>query len=201
MAEISFPDIDVPQGFNFQKDSQLKMGFIESLKIGKGTGDTATPADMQVEYPDGTGKKKVFAVLNTFSWQGGHGDPIKFTGNVSAKNKAVIELLRHQKLSDTSLQIKFVIFDFDTDPNQVKYFVACCAAPTGDNPVLDGLIQKDGNNLNIKCDMKEDSSVVSPKNFKFEIGIMPAPKEQIIHFATAIDHKVGKAWGITIGSA
>src|SRR6266404_3117831 len=100
MAEITFPQLDIGQGFNFQKDSQQRIGFIESLKIGQGTGDTATPADMQIEWPDGTGKKRVFAVLNSMSWAGGHGDPIKFNGNVSAKNKAVIELLRHQKLSN-----------------------------------------------------------------------------------------------------
>ncbi len=200
MAEISFPQLDIGQGFNFQKDSQQRIGFIESLKIGQGTGDTATPADMQIEWPDGTGKKRVFSVLSSMSWAGGHGDPIKFNGNVSAKNKAVIELLRHQKLSNTKLQIKFTIFDFDPDPNQIKYFVACCAAPMDSNPVLDGLIQKDGNNLAIKCEMNEDTVVMSPKNFKFEIGIMPAPNEQTIHFATAVEHKVGKAWGITVGA-
>jgi hypothetical protein len=199
MANIEFGSLDIGQGFNFQKDAQFPVGYIYSLKIGAGSGETATPSNLNIELPDGTGKKAVFAVLSSMTWAGGHGDPIIFEGCISAQNKAVIELLRHKKLSSTQLKIQFIIFDYD--PVQFKYFNACSAAPPDSNPVLDGLIQKDGNNLNISVEAKEDTVVVSPKNFKFKIGIMPAPNEQGIFFATAIDHNVVKAWGITVGAA
>lgn len=200
MATIEFTGLDEEHGFNLQKDVQKPIGHLMTLKIGDGTSaDTKTPADISAETPDSAGvKQKVVGIMTSWTWAGGHGDPILMTAMISTANKQVIELLRHKALKNTNLEIQFKIWDYD--PVAKVWFVALCASPLASNPALKGLILKEDKNL--KISVSEKGSVVqSPENWKLEIGIMPAPLAQDIVYATGDQKNVVKEWGVTVGAA
>jgi len=194
MANIEF-QLDEEHGFNMQKDAQKAVGHLTVLKIGTGAD---TPADIEAEMPDTEGTKQaVVGILTSWSWKGGHGDPIIITAQISTQNKQTIKLLLHQKLKNTALEIGFKIWDYD--PVNKAWCTALTTAPPASSPPLKGLILKEDKELAIKCDEK-GSAVLNPENWKLEISIMPAPEEQHLCYATAEKKNVTKAWGVTVGA-
>jgi hypothetical protein len=195
MADIKF-SCDVEQGFNFQKDNQKTVGHLISVKIG--AGDPEIKSDMKVEIPTSDGEKQdVVGVMESFEWKGGHGDPIIINCQCSTFNKQKIELLRHKKLKNTELKLKFIIWQYD--PVEKAYFIVCQNGADG-NPPLEGLIQK-GEPLQLLVDAAAPgTAVLNPENWKMTVGIMPKTEEaQSIYYATGSgDMKICKAWGVKV---
>ncbi|MCU0571733.1 MAG: hypothetical protein MUC41_01955 [Syntrophobacteraceae bacterium] len=191
MAENSY-NCDVRQGFNFEKDAQAWVGHIVGLKIGT----QQLSADMAVTDPTsanmGTTVKVVGVVSNIF-WNGGYADPIQFNCRVSTTNKNSIATLVHQSLSNTEVDLKFNIYEYD--PQQKAYF-KCFHTNDAD---IKGLIMKSGGDLQVSVDMDENMDVVSPKNFSFTLGVMPQPSAQSVQVAVSTSAKFAKAWGVAVG--
>lgn len=188
MAESSF-NCSASQGFNFQKDEQVIIGHLVSCKVG----DTALKSDIEVTDPENnTGKVKVFGVVTGIFWAGGYADPVQFSCQVSNNNKNTIATLTHKSMSNTAVTFKFNIFDYD--PKQKKYY-KCFHTNEAD---LEGLVLKSGGSLAIAIDMDASSEVVSPKNFNFNMGVMPAEKEMQIHLAVSVTDKFAKKWGVAV---
>lgn len=192
MAEISYT-CDVGQGFNAQSDAQTTVGFLTHLKVG----DVEYAKDLIVTDPeDVEGELEVVAVLDGVYWPGGETEPVQLSGRISTTNKNdTIELVQ-KTLVNTSVEFSFVVYEYD--PIAKKMFQ--CFHTGGEN--YEGLILKSGGDLEIAVDSSEAMEVVSPKNFPFQIGIMPPePTEgQPLHFAASVDKKMVKQWGLKVTS-
>jgi len=189
MAEISF-SCDVSQGFNFQKDAQDKVGHINTIKIG----DKDLAVDMTVTNPEELAgdKVKVIGVVSDIFWNGGYADPIQFSCQVSNANKKELSVLTHSDLSNTTIEFKFTVYDYD--PEKKKYFKTF---HSGDN-VLKGLIEKQGGELSITIDNDASPEVESPLNYAMSLGVMPEDTEQETHLAFSVDANMVKRWGVTV---
>jgi hypothetical protein len=198
MADVKF-SCSIPQGFNFQKDSQETVGHLVSMKIGDGTPDIKS--DLKLQRPGVDIKYDCVGVIESVSWAGGHGDPIEFACNISTYNRQKIDLLRHQKLKNTELKIKFAVWNYD--PLAKKFFM--CNASWGEGataPVeLNGLIRKEGDKLKMELpETKPATDVASPENWKLNFSIMPyTDEEQKILYATGDgEMKIIKPWGAKV---
>jgi hypothetical protein len=189
MAELSY-SCDVSQAFNFQKDVQTPVGHINKLKIA----DKQMAADIAITDPEKvTGDPiKVVGVVSGMYWAGGYADGIQFGCQVSNANKLTLAVLSHSEMSNTSVRVSFTIYDYD--PDEKKYY-KCFHT---DGAELEGLVEKSGGELAIEIDTDQSEEVMSPKNFTFNLGVMPEDKAQEAHLAMSVSDKLVKKWGITI---
>jgi hypothetical protein len=191
MAVLNF-SCSVSQGFNFQKDEQILVGHINSLKIS--TTDFAK--DLTVTDPTNLSgdKIKVVGVVSGITWNGGYSQPIQFSCQISTGNKNTATLMTHSTLSDTNVEFIFTIYDYD--PIAKKYYKCFHTADTA----LKGLVEKSGGDLNMYIDQDQAGEVVSPKNFTFNLGVMPQELEQVTHVAVSDTSKFCKNWGVTVAA-
>lgn len=186
MAESSYSP-SVRQGFNFEKDKMVTVGFINTLKIG----DTQLENKLSVTNPeDVSATVEVFGVLNSMFWQGGYTDPVQFACQVTDKNKNLISGLVHNTMSNTEVEMEFTIYDYD--PKAKKYFKSFHCNGTK----LKGLVFKSGGELHMAIDNSESYEVAAPKNFAFTLGVMPQDEAQQIHIAVSVTDKFAKVWGV-----
>lgn len=191
MAESSF-SCSVSQGFNFQKDEQVLVGHIVSCKV---AGGDQLKADLNVSNPeDPASLIKVFGVLSGIYWAGGYADPIQYSCQVSNDNKVEIAQLTHKSLTNTEVVFQFNIYDFD--PKEKKYYKCFHANDTD----LNGLVEKSGGQLNMSIDMDQSMEIVSPKNFTFNLGVMPQDTNMEVHLATSVSGKFVKKWGVEVAA-
>ncbi len=188
MAELNF-SCSVAQGFNFQKDQQLFVGHIVSCKVGNDQFD----ADLNVSNPEDPAKMvKVFGIASNIFWAGGYADPVQFSCQVSNANKTKIATLTHKSLANTEVLFKFNVYDFD--PKEKKYY-KCFHSNDAE---LKGLVYKTGGDLMMQIDMDQSHEVESPKNFSFNLGVMPKDENMEIHVAVSVSDKFVKKWGVEV---
>lgn len=186
--------LSVKQGFNFDKDKQDKVGFLLSLKIG----DQELPADfMTVMDPLNPTKaldKGVMAVLSSFDWNTGATDAIYISGQISTQHRQKIAEMLLGSWSNVKVEFAFSIYEYE--PSKKKFFKSAFV-----DKKLQGLLEKNGSDLNL--DVADDPSmeVQSPQNYAFRIGIKPESQEQQIQLAVGDERKVTKTWGITESKA
>ena len=190
-AESSY-SCSVVQGFNFEKDGQSLVGFINYVKIE----DTTLAADLAVTDPENNSNMlKVCGVLSNIYWKGGYADPVQFSAQVSVDNKNKLATLIHKSLSNTLVEFAFTVYDYD--PRVKKYYR--CFHTNG--YLLDGLVYKSGGELAIDVDMDQSNEVVSPKNHTFYLGVMPQDCEMEIHLAVSESDKFVKKFGVQAGDS
>lgn len=181
---------DQYQGYNFKKDVQTPVGFITSITIG----DSAMSVDQTVKDPMSSADDlKVVAVLTGGMWELGPTDALYFSGQISVANKQAVQLLTYTSLAKVEILCKFAIYDYD--PIEKKYYQ--CMLGT-DDAELKGILEKNGEDLNVAVADEKSSEVQSPENYAFQIGIKPQPEAQQVTIATSFSNKVVKAWGITV---
>jgi len=182
--------LSVDQGFNFRKDVSTPVGFIKTLSVnGK-----AMAADFEVKDPmNPTTAMKVVAVLSDTSWAVGATDAFYFSGQVSAPNRQDMQLMTYLDLTNVETLFKFDVYGYD--PVAKKYFKAFHAGDVE----LKGILEKNGQDLNLSCSDMPSSEVQSPINYSFHIGVKPQPTEQNITLATADQKNVVKFWGVKQG--
>ncbi len=192
MADLNF-DCNVAQGFNFQNDVQTLVGHIVSCQVG----DEAFDSDLQVQDPEGEPDEfvGVFGIAAGIYWGGGYADPIQFNCQVSNANKVKIATLTHKTLTSTEVTFKFNIYDFD--PSEKKYY-KCFHTDDAD---LKGLVLKSGGDLVMNIDMTQSGEITSPKNFAFNLGVMPQEEESAdLMVATSVSDKFVKKWGVAVSA-
>jgi len=189
MAELSY-DCDVSQGFNFQKDVQILVGHINTLKVST----KKMAVDLEVTDPEAVAgdKVKVVGIVSSLFWAGGFADPIEFGCQVSNANKKTLQVLSHSEMSDTTVLLDFTIYDYD--PDEKKYYKAFHT----DGKELKGLVEKGGGRLSIEIDAAQSEEIMSPKNFAFSLGVMPEDQKQETHMAMSVSDKLVKEWGVTV---
>ncbi|AKF85823.1 hypothetical protein SAMN05443572_109357 [Myxococcus fulvus] len=183
-------DLDVYQGYNFKKDKQSPVGYILSITIG----GEALVADQETlkdpEQPDKALASKAVAVLNNYLWETGVTDALYFSGQISTANKQKISEMLLGSFSNIEVVVKYVIYEYD--PLAKKYFKSNFV-----DAELNGLLEKNGDALNIAVAENESREVQSPKNFTFQIGVKPKTLEQSINVAAASSKNIVKKWGVT----
>jgi hypothetical protein len=182
--------LDVYQGFNFKKDKQTPVGYITAITIG----DQALTADQETikdpEQPANNLSAKVVAVLNHYLWETGVTDAMYFSGQISTANKQLLAQLILGSFANINVTFNYVVYEYD--PLAKKYFKSNYA-----DAALNGLLEKNGDELNVSVADDESREVQSPKNFTFQIGIKPKSLEQSINVATASQKNIVKQWGVT----
>jgi hypothetical protein len=182
--------LDVYQGYNFKKDIQTPVGFITELKIG----DVTLKADQTCKDPMAPETDlTVVAVLSGVLWELGVTDSHYFSGQVSVYNKQQILMLTYKDLTKVDTVYKFSIYEYD--PLEKKYFK--CLLPT-DDAALNGILEKNGSDLNLSIADDASAEVQSPENYAFTSGIKPQPSAQTVTVATSFSDKVVKSWGLTV---
>jgi len=177
------------QAFNFEKDSQVLVGHLSSLKIG----DTEFAVDTELTVPTDFSKKKIVAPISDISWQGGYADPLYITCNVSTANQKTAALLTHTNLSKTDTIFQFEVYAFD--PTNKVYYLAFHSNSTD----MKGLVLKQGGDLAFSIDSEQHHEVESPKNYTMQIAIMPQEIQQALQFAVSNTDKFSKQWGVAVG--
>ncbi|EPX55993.1 hypothetical protein D187_008248 [Cystobacter fuscus DSM 2262] len=185
--------LDVYQGFNFKKDKQTPVGYITSLKMGgiALAADQATIKDP--EQPDKTIADKVVGVLNHYMWETGTTDAMYMSAQISTENKQTLAAALLGSWSNIEVEIKYVVYEYD--PKLKKYYKSNSV-----DAVLKGLLEKNGDELNLSVADDPSSEVQSPKNFTLQIGVKPQSLEQTVNLATASGKNLVKQWGITEGA-
>ncbi|NTX03925.1 hypothetical protein HUA74_14760 [Myxococcus sp. CA051A] len=183
-------DLDVYQGFNFKKDKQTPVGFITSITVGGIVlvADQETIADP--EQPDKALATKCVGVLNSYLWETGVTDALYLSAQISTANKQKIAEMLLGTFSNIEVVMKYVIYEYD--PLAKKYFKSNFV-----DADLNGLLEKNGDRLNINVADNESREVQSPKNFTFQIGVKPKTLEQSINVAAASSKNIVKKWGVT----
>jgi len=190
MAESSY-GCSVSQGFNFQKDEQILVGHINSIKIG----ETELKSDLNITDPEDVAKLiKVFGIVSSIYWNGGYADEVQLSCQVSTDNKNLLAALQHKSMSNTEVELVFTIYDYD--PKNKKYYKCFHANDTK----LKGLVQKSGGELTMQMDMDQGEEVMSPKNYGFNLGVMPQDLNMEIHLAFSVTDKFVKKWGVEVAA-
>jgi len=181
---------DIYQGYNFKKDVQTPVGFITSLKVG----DITLKADQSCKDPMAPETDlPVVVVLSGMLWELGVTDALYFSGQLSVFNKQQVKQLLYKDLSKVDVTCTFVVYEYD--PLQKKYFK--CLLPT-DDTALNGLLEKNGDDLNIMVADDASSEVQSPQNYSFQTGVKPQPSAQTLTVATSFSDKIVKSWGLKV---
>jgi len=182
--------LDVYQGFNFKKDKQTPVGYIISITIG---GKPLAADQETIKNPEEPSKNltgNVVAVLNHYLWETGATDAVYMSGQVSTANKQLLASMLLGDWASIDVVFKYVIFEYD--PLAKKYFKSNFM-----DKELNGLLEKNGDDLNLAIADNESTEVQSPKNFTFQVGIKPQTIEQTINVATAAAKNIVKQWGVT----
>lgn len=189
-ASSSF-NCSVSQGFNFQKDSQELIGHLEYLKIG----DTGMASDLDVTDPMNIANTvKVMGVMSAIHWNGGYAEPVMFAAQVSTDNKNKIATLMHKSMANTEVELQFSVYDYD--PKTKAYYKAFHS----NGVKLKGLVLKQGGELAMNISMDQSNEVVSPKNYTFQLGVMPQDQAMEIHLAFSSIDKLVKPWGVAVSA-
>lgn len=180
--------LDVYQGFNFRKDKQTNVGFINSLKIGTVT----LAADITAKDPmSPTTDLAVVSVMSDFNWGLGITDSLLLSGQICLPNKQSIASMLLSDLSNVTVEVQLTIYEYD--PLEKKYFKSFSS-----DAVLKGLVEKEGGgDLTLACADDASQEIQSPKNFAFFVAVKPEPLSQTINLAVAVSKNVVKQWGIT----
>lgn len=186
-AESSY-NCDVVQGFNFEKDAESTIGYIEYLKIG----GTKLKSDFSVVNPISENQAKVVGVLSNISWEGGYAEPIVFACQVSKANQTTIAGLIHQSLENTEVEFAFSVCDYD--PRTKKYYKSFHSNSVN----LQGLVLREGGDLAMEISSAPSGEVVSPKNFSFNLGVMPQDTAMDVYMAFSSKNKLVKPWGVEV---
>ncbi|MFY2561595.1 hypothetical protein ACN469_28605 [Corallococcus terminator] len=183
-------DLDVYQGFNFKKDKQTPVGFITSITVGGIvlTADQETISDP--EQPDKALASKCVGVLSSYLWETGVTDALYLSAQISTANKQKIAEMLLGTFSNIEVVMKYVVYEYD--PLAKKYFKSNFV-----DADLNGILEKNGDRLNIAVADNESREVQSPKNFTFQIGVKPKTLEQSINVAAASSKNIVKKWGVT----
>jgi hypothetical protein len=187
-ASSSF-SCSVSQGFNFERDSQEIVGHLNALKIG----DVQLEPDLTVTdptNPDAT--VKVVGVVSGIQWNGGYAEPVTLAAQLSTENKNKLLVLQHKSMSNTEVEYQFTIYDFDP---KAKTYYRCFHS---NDVSLHGLVLKQGGELALNMSPDQSPEVVSPKNFTFQLGVMPQDTAMEIHLAFSTTDKLVKPWGVTV---
>lgn len=185
--------MDVYQCFNFKKDKMSPVGVITALTIGEGA-DGKFHADqttiLDPEEPTKAMTGGVVGVMSHVLWETGITDAMYLSAQVSTANKQLLSAMLMGKWTSVDVTFHFTVYEYDQ--LKKKYFKSMWT-----DAELHGVLEKNGQDLNLSVADDPSSEVQSPRNYTLQIGIKPQTLEQSVHIATGIEKNLVKQWGIT----
>jgi hypothetical protein len=181
--------LDVKEGFDLNKSKRARVGFLTELTIGKQKLEADFMTIMDPLNPTDKLKGGAVAVLSSIDWKTGLTDSIYISGQVSTQHRQKIAELLLGTETDIEVKLAFSIYEYE--PSQKKFFRSAFVDKT-----LEGLIEKNGSDLNLDVADDPSTEVLSPENFSVRMGIKPQPKEQLIQIAVGTERKFAKKWGV-----
>jgi hypothetical protein len=105
--------LNYTQAFAYRSDSQASFGYLTAIHFG--SGNTTLSADLQATNPImGTQvSSTAVAILESFQWAGGSTDTLTLDGYVSGPNRDLLSRLVHGPMTDLSVTLSFVIYEFN----------------------------------------------------------------------------------------
>lgn len=191
MAALSY-ECSIGQAFNFQKDEQVLLGHVVSLKI---AGEELATDISLADPMDPANTVAVVAAISLVSWDGGYAGPINIACNLSTANQTKVAVLVYDKMISTEVEFQFGVYSFD--PIAKKYYP--CFHSDGETVMLGFILKEDGA-LKLSIELENaDPTVPSPLNFPMEISIMPQEIAQYFCVAVSDTDKFVKPWGVKVG--
>ncbi len=182
---------DIFQGYNYKKDVVTPVGYITKIKIG----DVELTADQTVKDPlSPENDLKVVAVLSGSMWGLGPTDALYFSGQVSVGSKQSCMELIYRSLTKVEVIFQFTVYDYD--PVAKKYYKCLHCSDTD----MKGILEKNGDDLNLGVADEKSLEVQSPENYAFHIGIKAQPEAQTVTVAAGDQKNVVKSWGIQVAA-
>jgi hypothetical protein len=182
--------LDVYQGYNYKKDKQTHVGYITTLSLFSPA--VVIAADTACKDPTAPGTAlQVVSVLSDVHWATGVTDAIRFQGQVSPGNRQIMANALYTTMDTVEVDFQFNIYSYD--PVAQKYYLSLTSGGT----TLNGILEKNGENLNLQVADDQDMRVQSPINYTFSIGIKPKATAQSMTLATASQQTFTKQWGLT----
>lgn len=179
--------LDTNLGFNFNPLTHTPVGYLTTVKV---SGTDLKP-DFKPKDPENPRRllgNGVVAVLSHILWRGGVTDPFSFSGSISAGNGSMLKQRLFGSM-DIAVELNPVIYQYD--PGAQKYFKSLSVGTA-----LKGLIEKNGNKLNVWYLNVLSSNVPSPMTFRFQVGITPQRIVQSVRIAkTAAGPSISRPWG------
>jgi hypothetical protein len=186
--------LDVYQGFNFKKDKQAPVGYITKLKLG----DIELKADQETildpEQPGQALSTKVVGVLSHYLWETGITDGMYVSAQISVGNKQVVASALLGTWANIEVIFQYTVYEYD--PIAKKYYKSNFA-----DAELKGVLEKNGDDLNLSVADDPSTEVQSPKNFTLQVGIKPQTLQQSVNLATGSGKQLVKQWGVTEAAA
>lgn len=177
-------------GFNWQKDEQVQVGFVESLKIG----GIELKGDLNVKNPvDTRFNTKVAGVMSSLQWNGSIFDPISISAHISTANKNLVASLLKKSQPNLDVEIAFAIYDYD--PQAKKYYKALHT----DGKKLSCKVLNRGGESALIIDNEPAGDIKSPVVHLLALGIAPQKKAMEIHLSLSVTNKVIKKFGSETG--
>jgi hypothetical protein len=181
-AGISY-DTSLQQGFNFQRGVYARVGQIRSLVIN----GVALAPDISVIDPISQASYAVVGITQQYQWYGNVSDPMNFSFDVSASNRARLLALLGGNLAGVPVSFTYQIFDVVSGP----YWVGM-STPN----VLQGHFQLDGNgHARLAVASSPNPSVPNPLNYAVTMSLLPSALTQSVTFAPSPGMNVVKRWG------
>jgi hypothetical protein len=128
-------------------------------------------------------------------WATGATDAIYMSAQVSTASKTILSTMLLSGLKDMTVEFGYVVYEYD--PLAKKYFISNSSQQSASLFVLNGILEKQGDQLNVAVADDPSHEVQSPKNFTFQIGVKPIPTQQSVPMATASGKTLVKPWGVT----
>jgi hypothetical protein len=150
---------------------------------------------------DATGKLKCTGIIESFTWNGGVGDPLCISAYISAENGEVLKAKMKSTLSTTKIDtLAWWITNFDVE-SKLWYEEAFPKTPL----TVKGMLNAPGGK-DIRLQVADQATKVAANidvnvyNVYFEI-VPGANAIYALHFATSAKTKVVRNWGFAMGSS
>ncbi len=187
-AQEKIFDLDVEQGFNFNKTCPKPFGYVLELQIG----DEKFAADTNVAKVTEEGKQDVVAVLSRVVWSLAATDPMTLYMQISTPNSEVVAGLEIAKMTKTNVSTKFVTYKYNEKENTFFQHLVACEA------VVEAVVRSNDGVYVFEYETAPSTEVMKPKNFFFKLGINSVDKEQPIGLNVSPMGKYIKPWGVAV---
>jgi hypothetical protein len=157
---------------------------------------TAAPTFPGLGYKPGTptspeASASVVGVIDTFSWNGGVGDPLKIDFYVSAQNATKIKASTQQALTSTKINsLAWWIAGYD---QELKQWFEQAYPQRG---TVAGIVKG-----SVNVDVAGVKTGANTMVFKISLSVASAANMQYpLVFANSANQKVAKTWGLVVGT-
>lgn len=156
-------------------------------------GDIELKVDQEIikdlEQLDKVFSVKVVGVFNYYLWEMGIMDVMYLLVQIFMFNKQILSVVLMGIWVNVNVEFQYIVYEYD--PLAKKYFKSNFT-----DAVLKGILEKNGDDLNLLVVDDEFCEVQLLKNFICQIGIKPQMLEQSVNLVIGFVKNIVKQWGV-----